>query len=185
MTQIEMINQFFAGDNLSFDFAKEKKQLVDNLNWLKSLSVEEFTFYKKWEEIQFYKNMHDHASKVKPLIWTPTDIDDEKLTIQEIEQLNPKVVPVNIDNPDWSVLRIFCHTADFNQSPGRYMKFIITDGNENTFREKPRYLGFIAVASDVITIKCRDEYIGWSKFNRIKDKLIDHSAIGTCIATGL
>jgi hypothetical protein len=174
-------NELFFGEP-AFDFYGEKKKLVDDLNYLKSLSVEEFTFFQKWREIQEFKNMHNKAARVKSLIWTPTDIDDEKLTIQEIENLNPKVVPVSIDNPDWSVMRIFCHSAEFNQSPGRYMKFIVTDGNENTFREMPRYLAFIAIASDVITIKCRDEYIGWSRDNRIKDKLIDHSAIGTCVA---
>jgi hypothetical protein len=182
MNQIDIINQFFKGDNLEFDFLKEKKSLVENLNWLKSLSVEEFTFYKKWEEIQICKEMHNRATKVKSLIWTPTDINDEKLTIQEIENLNPKVVPVSIDNPDWTILRTFCHTAEFNQSPGRYMKFIVTDGNDSTFGELPHYLGFIAIASDVITIKDRDSWIGWTHDNRIKDKRLDYSAIGTCVA---
>lgn len=177
-----MINQFFEGDNLEFDFTGEKKKLVDNLNWLKSLPVEEFTLYKKWEEIQLYKNMYSRAAKVKPLIWTPTDINDEKRTIQEIEALNPKVVPVAVDNPDWMVMRIFCHTAEFNQSPGRYLKFIVTDGNDSTFGEMPRYLGFIAIASDVITIKCRDAWVGWSHEDRVEGKRIDHSAIGTCVA---
>lgn len=182
MNQIELINQFFEGDNLDFDFAAEKKRLVDNLEWLKSLSVEEFTFAKKWEEIQIYKNLYDKAAKVKPLIWRPKDIHNLNQTVSEIENLNPKVVPVNIDNTDWTVLRIFCHSAEFNQSPGRYMKFLVTDGNENTFGEMPRYLGFIAIASDVITIKDRDSYIGWSHENRVKEKRIDHSAIATCVA---
>ena len=182
MNQVEMINQFFEGDNLQFDFAGEKARLIDNLNWLKSLDVMEATFYKKWEEIQMCKNMYSQAASVKPLIWRPTDIHDEKLTIQEIEQLNPTVVPVSVDNPDWMTMRIFCHTAEFNQSPGRYMKFIVTDGNTNNFGEVPKYLGFIAVASDVITIKCRDDYIGWINSNRVKDKLIGHSAVGTCVA---
>jgi hypothetical protein len=73
-------------------------------------------------------------------------------------------------------MRIFCHTAEFNQSPGRYVKFLVTDGDGD------RYLGFIAVASDVITIKCRDEWIGWSHKDRVEGKMIDHSAIGTCVA---
>jgi len=182
MNQIETINQFFTGNNLEFDFAAEKTALVKNLTWLKSLDVTEATLYKKWEEIQIYKDLYNQAASVKPLIWRPTDINDEKKTIQEIEELNPTLVPVNVDNTDWMTMRIFCHTAEFNQSPGRYMKFIVTDGNNNTFGEVPRYLGFIAVASDVITIKCRDDYIGWTNAHRVKDKLIGHSAIGTCVA---
>lgn len=182
MDQIDIISQFFNGENLEFDFPKEKKKLIDNLNWLKSLSVEEVTLYKKYDEIQMCRDMYNRAIKVKSLIWKPTDINDEKLTVQEIENLNPKVVPVSIDNPDWAILRTFCHTAEFNQSPGRYMKFIVTDGNDSTFGQVPHYLGFIAIASDVITIKDRDDWIGWTHNNRVKDKLLDHSAIGTCVA---
>lgn len=183
MGQVEIINQFFEGDNLSFDFFTEKKKLIDNMNWLKSLPVEKSTLYKKWEEVQLYKNTYDRAIKVKPLIWKPTDIYDEKLTIREIEQLNPQIIPVNPDNMDWLTMRIFCHSAEFNQSPGRYLKFIITDGkNTDNFGEIPKYLGFIAIASDVITIKCRDDYLGWTHYDRVEGKMIDHSAIGTCVA---
>ena len=160
----------------SFDFEYEKKSLIDNLNWYKSLSVEEFTFAKKWDELQFYKNFATESSRVKAKIWKPTDINDEKLTVKEIEDLNPKVVMVNkkhLDD-DWNMLRLFCHTMEFNQTPGRFIKLLITDSND-------RYLGILSVASDVITISVRDSYIGWTQENRLKDGKLTNSAIGSCI----
>ena len=43
-----MINKFFEVE--SFDFDKERKNFIDNLNFLKSMSVQEQTLYKKWQE---------------------------------------------------------------------------------------------------------------------------------------
>ena len=33
-----------------FNFDKEKENFIDNLNMLKSMSVQESTLYKKWQE---------------------------------------------------------------------------------------------------------------------------------------
>ena len=77
-----------------FDFEKEKKKMVDNLNWLKSLSVEEFTFRKKYEEIQENRNYLSECGIVKSKIWSPTDLNDEKTTIQEILAIQPKIILV-------------------------------------------------------------------------------------------
>ena len=43
-----MFNKFF--DVEEFDYELEKKKFVDNMNFLKSMSVQEITLYKKWEE---------------------------------------------------------------------------------------------------------------------------------------
>ena len=37
----------------AFDIVENKKKVLDNLTWLSDLSVEEFTFRKKWEEINY------------------------------------------------------------------------------------------------------------------------------------
>lgn len=166
----------------SFDFEKMKKEMLDNLNWLKSLSVEEYTFRKKWEEMKEMKDKLAEASVVKARIWSPQDLNDESLTIQEIEWLNP-VMKV-IVSPDeiklWSILRVCCHSAEHQQPPGRYIKFILLDDNTG------KILGFSSIASDLPAISCRDEYIGWSKEDREKNKEEDgpilHSAVGSTIA---
>ena len=171
------MSQFFG--DFDFDYDLEKRKFINNLNLLKSMTAEEQTFYKKWLEVQGLRNYINKSSISKAKIWTPTDINDEKLTIQEIEDINPTVVHV-LNNPldsDWVMLRTFCHTMEYAQTPGRFIKLLISDGNE----DNPRYLGVVSISSDVIAITDRDNYIGWTAENRLEDKKLANSAIGSCI----
>jgi len=174
---MDTLQEFFGIE--SFDFGGNKQKLVDNLNFLKAMSVEEQTFYKKWLEIQGFEKLANKASTIKAKIWTPTDINNISLTVDEIQNLNPKLIYVETkqQNEDWTILRIFGHTMTFDQTPGRFIKFLVTDGNEYF----PKYLGCISVSSDVIAITDRDNYLGWSSSNKIEDKRLAHSAIGSCI----
>ena len=172
-----MSNPFFDTDD--FDFESEKHKFIKNLDFLKSMSAEEQTFYKKWIEVQQLTNYINKSGVSKARIWTPTDINNQELTIKEIEQLKPTVVHV-VDDPidaDWIMLRTFCHTMEYAQTPGRFIKLLISDGNENN----PRYLGVVSISSDVITITDRDKYIGWTAENKLEDKKLVYSAIGSCI----
>lgn len=174
---MDALQEYFGIE--AFDFETNKKKLVDNLNFLKAMSVEEQTFYKKWQEVQSFKGSSGKLNEVKAKIWTPTDFNDEQLTIKELENCNPTLVHVNSkkDNEDWTLIRIFGHTMSFDQTPGRFLKFLVTDGD----KDNPRYIGAISVSSDVIAISDRDTYLGWTSDNKIKDKKLAHSAIGSCI----
>lgn len=173
-----MSNEFFdAGE---FEFELEKRKFIKNIDYLKSMSAEEQTFYKKYIEVQGYSKMLNKSGVTKAKIWTPTDINDVSKTISEIEQLNPTIVHVEPGSryeQDWLMLRVFCHTMEYAQTPGRFIKILITDGNE----DNPRYLGAVSISSDVITITDRDKYIGWTPDNKLNDKRLVHSAIGSCI----
>lgn len=172
-----MSNPFFDTDD--FDFESEKRKFINNLDFLKSMSAEEQTFYKKWVEVQQLTNYINKSGVSKAKIWTPTDINNQELTIKEIEQIKPTVVHV-VDDPidtDWVMLRTFCHTMEYAQTPGRFIKLLISDGNESN----PRYLGVVSISSDVITITDRDNYIGWTPENKLEHKKLVHSAIGSCI----
>jgi hypothetical protein len=170
-------NEFF--DIPEFDFEAERKKFIDNIDFLKSMSVEEATFYKKYEEVQSYQQFISKSSVVKAKIWTPVDINNEQVTLKEIDDMNPTIIHVETDQQefDWLMLRVFCHTMEFSQTPGRFLKFLITDGNI----DNPRYLGAVSVSSDVITITDRDKYIGWTPTNKLIDKKLVYSAIGSCI----
>jgi len=174
---MDALQEYFGIE--AFDFETNKKKLIDNLNFLKAMSVEEQTFYKKWQEVRSFKGSAGKLNEVKAKIWTPSDFNDEQLTIEEIENCNPTLVHVNSkkDNEDWTLIRIFGHTMSFDQTPGRFLKFLVTDGN----KDNPRYIGAISVSSDVIAISDRDAYLGWTSDNKIKDKKLAHSAIGSCI----
>ena len=174
---MEPFEEFFGVEKFNFDF--NKKRLVDNLDFLKGMSVEEQTFYKKWVEVQNYRDVASKLNTIKAKIWTPTDINDELLTIKEIENCQPELLYVETkqQNEDWTLLRVFVSTFEFSQTPGRFLKFLIVDKNKP---ETP-YIGVLAVSSDVITITDRDNYIGWNKNNKIENKKLAHSAIGSSI----
>ena len=168
---------FDAGE---FEFDLEKSKFIKNIDYLKSMTAEEQTFYKKWVEVQTYKDYLNKSGVVKAKIWTPTDINNVELTVKELENLNPTIVHVTAGSAyeqDWLMLRLFCHTMEYAQTPGRFIKLLITDGNV----DNPRYLGAVSISSDVIVITDRDNYIGWSTDNKLKDKRLVHSAIGSCI----
>jgi hypothetical protein len=160
-----------------FDFEENKKKMIDDLNWLKSLSVEEFTFRKKYEEIQLInKDVRQFHTIAKARIWAPTDINNEELTIEEINALRPKVVVVTESQEKlWTTLRIYCSTAEYNQAPGRFIKFFMMDDVSD------KILGIASIASDVISISDRDAFIGWTSEDKLKHKMLKHSAIGTTI----
>ena len=48
-------NSFFEEVKDEFNYSDKKKELIDNLDTLKNMSVEEATLYKKWQE--FNKNI--------------------------------------------------------------------------------------------------------------------------------
>jgi len=170
-------HEFFNIDE--FDFELEKKKFVKNIDFLKAMTVEEATFYKKYEEVQDYRSIVSKSALIKAKIWAPTDINNEELTLKELDELNPTIVHVETEAQEfaWLMVRVFCHTMEFSQTPGRFLKFLITDGNE----DNPRYLGATSVSSDVITITARDQYIGWTSENKLIDKKLVHSSIGSCI----
>lgn len=172
-------HQFFDLDAFKFDKEVEKRKFIDNMNFLKSMSVEESTFYKKWEEVKEYSKFATKSDDVFCKIWKPKDLNNEQLTLQQLEKMNPTMVHVETEQQelDWLMLRVFCHTMEFSQTPGRFLKFLITDGNE----DNPKYLGAVSVSSDVITIQDRDVYLGWTPKNKLEDGKLVHSAIGSCI----
>ena len=99
--------------NEAFNFELEKKYVIDSLNELKTLSVEEFTFKKKWEEVCESQDhsMFQNAGQFKARIWAPTDLHNEELTIKEISELEPEIIIVQESNHTdaemWSALRLF------------------------------------------------------------------------------
>jgi len=52
-----MAGLFFMND---FNFEIERQRLIENLDFHKSLSVEESTFYKKWDELRHHIEPERH-----------------------------------------------------------------------------------------------------------------------------
>jgi hypothetical protein len=179
MTQL---GNFFDIENDSFDYQNERKTFIDNLDYLKSMTVEEQTLYKKWQEFNKDNNFHRFAYKFDILekrIWTPTDINNLELTISEIEKINPVVEYVERGNSseieNWVLVRKLIHTMEYVANPGRNLKFYVKDSNTG------KILGLICMGSDVTSIGIRDEYIKWTKDNKFVDGKLRCTSIGTSI----
>lgn len=162
----------------TFDYDEERQKFLDHLDFLKSMTVEEQTLYKKWNEVNTKYAKEANASRAtKAEIWKPTDIFDKDKTIQEVESLQPKVILIDdkLMLEKWTHLRIFCHTMLYDVNPGRNLKFLIQD------EVSEKYLGVLTLGSDIIKVSARDNWIGWTDDNRMKDKKLNNTAIGTCI----
>jgi len=161
-----------------FNFNKEKESFINNLDMLKSLSVQESTLYKKWQE--FNKDVYKMRTKahkfdiIKSKLWKPTDIMNYDLTVKEIEALEP-IVEFTKDAETWTIVRKLIHTMDWSSNPGRNQKYFVKDKNTG------KILGLISLGSDVTTIKVRDDYIKWTKDNKFVDHHLNNTAIASTI----
>jgi hypothetical protein len=164
-----------------FDYDIEKKKLIDNMNYLHSMSVEEQTLYKKWQEwnsdLPTHMKRRDSIWRSYDMIWMPEDIMDKDKTIKEIEELEPYVHIVDSDKEtqQWTDLRKCISSMEFTANPGRNIKAFVRDRKSN------KVLGIISLGSDVTSLGVRDTYIGWDKDNKYKDGKLNHTAIGTSI----
>jgi len=164
-------------DEKDFDFELNKQLFIDNMDMLKTMSVQEQTLYKKWQEFNKNEKLRSKADKldqVQQQMWAPTDIYNKEQTIQEIQDLEP-IVEHTQDNETWTLLRQGISSMEFVANPGRNQKYFVKDKNTN------KYLGVICMGSDVVSIKVRDEFIGWTKENKLDDAKLQHTAIGTSI----
>ena len=174
-------NDFF--DEEKFDFEAERKKFIDNLDFLKSMSVQEQTLYKKWMEfnadVYSMTQKATHFSKIEKSIWTPKDINNKEQTIKEIEALEPYVEMTEQGNTkhneEWTLVRRLIHTMEFTANPGRNVKFYVKD------KVSGKILGIICLGSDVTSLGARDTFIGWSKDNKFKDGKLKYTSIGTTI----
>lgn len=166
-----------------FDFDEAKQRLIENMNYLREISVQEQTLYKKWVELQEDSMIRDkdNVPIYYDLQWKPSDIFNKELTISEIENLDPYVEIID-DNPKeaskWTALRKLVHTMSWTANPGRNVKMFIKD------RVSGKILGLVSLASDVTALAVRDNYIGWTRDDRfVKGKLNNTSIASTIVCT--
>src|SRR5210317_1300105 len=162
-----------------FVFEDEKRKLIENMDYLMTMSVEEQTLYKKWVELQESSMLRD-KSQIATLYdtqWKPSDINNKELTIKEIEELEPyvEIVEDSTEATKWTYLRKMIHTMSWTANPGRNVKIFVKD------RKSGKLLGLVSLASDVTSMAVRDNYIGWSKENKFQDGRLNHTTIASTI----
>ena len=162
-----------------FDFDTEKAKLIENMDYLMTMSVQEQTLYKKWVELQ-EPTMIQAKSQIASYYdfqWKPTDINNKELTIKEIESLDPyvEIVEDAKESTKWAAVRRMIHTMDFTANPGRNVKINVKD------RVSGKLLGQISLASDVTAMGVRDNFIGWTKDNKFVDGKLNNTTIASTI----
>jgi hypothetical protein len=163
-----------------FIFDVERQKLIDNMNYLMSMSVEEQTLYKKWVELQEESIIRDKSSiaLLYDMQWKPTDIFNKDQTIKEIEELEPYIEILDDDTNEatkWTYLRKMIHTMSWTPNPGRNVKIYVKD------RKSGKLLGLASLASDVTSLAVRDKYIGWSKDDKFKKGKLNYTSIASTI----
>jgi hypothetical protein len=176
---------FWEVDEVSseFDYNEMKRKFIENMDFLSSMSVEEQTLYKKWEE--WNKDIKTSYSRISTLsryhdvLWKPSDIHNIETTLKEIDELEPFVefVQTSEGATRWSDLRKLIHTMSFVANPGRNLKFNVKD------RKSGKLLGQISLGSDITSLGVRDNYIGWDKNNKFKEGKLNNTAIATTIVS--
>tara|TARA_Y100001973_G_C5193548_1_gene332604 strand:- start:171 stop:1373 length:1203 start_codon:yes stop_codon:yes gene_type:complete len=168
-----------------FPYDKEKEAFIEHMNVLKSMTVQESTLYKNWKQWNYDEYGMTQKGALIDLaqkqLWMPKDINDLEGTFEEIKRIRPIAVPVKQgdarSNDAWSVTRRLIHTMEFTANPGRNIKFYVKD------EVTDKILGVICLGSDVISIKVRDKFIGWTKEDKLDNGLLNHTAICSTICS--
>ena len=168
----------------AFDFERNKKELIENLDYLFKMSVEEQTLYKKW--VEWNQDLHASMMRLPALqsyydiLWEPTDINNKELTIKEINALEPYVEIIDDDpkqSTRWTEIRRLIHTMGFTANPGRNVKIYIKD------RLTKKILGQISLGSDITSLGVRDNFIGWTKDDKFAGGKLNNTTIATTIVS--
>ena len=163
-----------------FIFEDEKRKLIQNMDYLMTMTVEEQTLYKKWVELQDDSMIRDKSqmATLYDFQWKPTDINNKEQTIKEIEALEPYVEIVEDDasaSTKWTYLRRMIHTMSWTANPGRNVKIFIKD------KTSGKLLGLVSLASDVTSMGVRDNYIGWKKEDKFSKGKLNYTTIASTI----
>jgi len=156
------------------DLKKKRTELIDNLMMKQSLDARELVMYNKLNEFQ--RNGFDKGlmKELKNQIWQPSNILDMDTTIVEIADLNPKIELVK-DEAEFTHLRRLIHSFEWVSTVGRLVKAIVRDENTN------KVLGLLTYGSDLISVECRENFIGWSNHHKHHLKKINHTAVVSSI----
>lgn len=170
----------------ALDDEEINKILCDDLKYVSSMDVREYTLYQKWCEIKERYPLSTNSNltgtpemedpkqakiikEVKENFWVPQEPDD-------YEKLKPIMVLSN--GPDaerWNAIRTFSSTMKNNSNIGRNLFYVLTD------EVTGKYLGVICISSDFLDLTPRDNAIGWSRDVKTKQNMINHTAIGSTI----
>ena len=158
------------------ELIKRRTELVEHLDFLKSLDEREIVLYQKLAEIKRQKYDKRTLKRVYNSMYQFNNLDSPLETINELDNLEPTLQLVDKTTlEDWNIMRIFISNFNFFQTIGRSLKYFVID------RKTKKRLGIINLGSDNTSLPPRDDYIKWSRENRFKDKKLQNILVGQTI----
>ena len=159
----------------SDELNEKREDLINHMNFLKKLDEREIVIYKKLKEMEKSDFKDKDLKRISENIYQFKNLNDKDGTIKELRSIKPKLKLVDKDFTEFNILRILIHSMEWSSNPGRNLKYIVKDSVSD------KYLGVITIGSDVMRIKCRDEYIGWDKSSKIDKRRLNHIGIASTI----
>jgi hypothetical protein len=177
--------------------SKLRKELQQEFDKLRIMSVAEFNLYQKYFEVRDFleTTSQEDIDEVKSLIYKPKSIDDY-LTIEpeviyvkdqfEIPNTNihgetsKRLIETNSKyQKHWQILRTLVASNRNDLTLGRAIRFLILD------KHTMKYIGFLCHSSSLVTIKCLNEELGWDidKEFTVGGKIKNTINIQTCVGT--
>ena len=148
-----------------------KKIIVQNFKELDKMPLNEYLLYLKWVEVNNLKLEPFNFAlidKVKNNMWLPEKEDDYK-------KLKPVITYVNTQSNlnIWNTIKTFTSLKQWKKDVGRNMKYILHDDVTK------KYLGISMLSTDSISLKARDNYIGWNYEQRTFNHSLSNIALCT------
>ena len=160
------------------DFLNKCLQIINNQkNEQNKLAVEKKlidTFYKLQNVIKQKKKTFNHSKEYyENKIWNGTIDDLIKIKIKLILVNNDELIDIwNYYKTNISSLKL----TETSHLAGRQIYIIVEDETIN------KYLGIISLTSDYLNLSDRDDFIGWSKTQKIDEhKLNNIINMSTCV----
>jgi len=165
-----------------------RSAIIHDLINVSNMSVEEYTLFQKWSEVQEKYPSHQVSTlfgvekqlvniedasfieNVRRNIWIPKN-EDDYLNLQP-ELIYTKDVELS---ETWNCIRTFISTMKNNSNIGRNLNYLVID------RKTSKYLGVMCISSDFLDLTPRDQYIGWEREKKTQGHMINYTAIGSTI----
>lgn len=180
-----------ANDPSTFEAPSDdelRQAVIRDLTNVSNMSVEEYTLFQKWCEVQEKYPSHDVSTLfgverqlvniedemfikgIRDNIWTPKN-EDDYLNLQP-ELIYTKDAELS---ETWNCIRTFISTMKNNSNIGRNLNYLVVD------RKSGKYLGVICISSDFLDLTPRDQFIGWQREKKTQGHMINYTAIGSTI----